>query len=286
MTRRHDDSSKVDDTSGLDDEIGADGERAEADDEPAEADDLASAVDDEVDDDLDPLGDPAPPSFPAPRIVHALGVAALMTVAVGVAFSSGLAFGRAAFGLLAVAFGAAAAFGVLRSRAEGREHTLRLRSGDLTIGAFTAALLYALALGGHPLLFPRGQPRELFFLLAYVPLVDPLSDGRHVVAVAAGVVCALEELALRSLIQPALARRVSDLGAWIASIALDAVVWAPTLFLLGDPRAGWNPVFVGFAASAALITGYLRLRTDRVAPSALCRMLLGWALIEFPVWAP
>jgi len=270
-------SSRNDDSTEADDDLAAPVDD-EADDDPES--------DGEADDDIESLDEPPPPSFPAPRLVHALGVAAFMTFAVGVAFSSGMAFGRAAFGLLAVAFGGAAVFGVLRSRAEGRAQTLRLRSGDLTLSAFTAAFLYALVLGGHPLLFPRGQPRELFFLLAYVPLVDPLSDGRHVVAVAAGIVCALEELALRSLVQPVFARKIGDLGAWIATIVLDAIVWAPTLLLLGDPRAGWNPVFVGFAAAVALVTGYLRLRTDRVAPSVLCRMLLGWALIEFPVWAP
>lgn len=243
--------------------------------------DEASAEDDERGADSQPEV-----SWPSPNPMHAFGAALAMTVAVGVAFSSRVAFGRVAFVLLAFAFGAAAVFGVLRSRAEGRGDSLRLRSGDLTIGAFGAALLYALVLGGHPIVFPRGQPRELFFLLAYVPLVDPLSDGRHVVAVAAGVVCALEELALRSLVQPVFARRLGDLGAWIATVVVDVVVWAPTLMLLGDPRAGWNPVFVGFAASVSLVTGYLRLRADRVAPSVLCRMLLGWALIEFPVWAP
>lgn len=222
----------------------------------------------------------------APRLAPALGAVAVMSVAVGAGFSAGFAFTRVGLVVVALAFAGAGVFGVMRSRAEGRGDTLRFKSGDLTLAAFAAALLYALVLGGHPLVFPRGQPRELFFLLAYVPLVDPLSDGRHVVAVAVGLVAAFEELALRALVQPTLAQRTGDVRAWLATVALDAVVWAPTLLLLGEPRVGWNPVYVGFAAGAALVTGYLRLRTDRVAPPVLCRMLLAWALVEFPVWAP
>lgn len=246
------------------------------------------AEDDEADADLaeDDPEDEAPPSWPAPKPAHALGAVLAMTVATSGAFSSPLAFGKVAFALLVLVFGAAGAWGIIRSRAEGRGDSLRLRSGDLTLGAFAAGLLYALVLGGHPIVFPRGQSRELFFLLAYVPLLDPLSDGRHLVAVGAGVVCAFEEVALRSLVQPAFARRFTDLRAWALTVALDAIVWAPTLILLGDRRVGWNPVYVGFAAAVSIVTGYLRLRTDRVAPSVITRMLLGWALIEFPVWAP
>lgn len=265
--------------------------KSKAEEPVAEDDDLeappatAEPADDELDDDVDDADEP-PPSYPAPNPLHALGAALAMAVAVGAAFSSSLAFGKVAFALLAVVFGAAATWGILRSRIEGRGDSLRLRSGDLTLGAFSAGLCYALVLGGHPIVFPRGQARELFFLLAYVPLLDPLSDGRHVVAVGAGVICALEELALRSLLQPTLARRFGDFPGWALTLALDAVIWAPTLVLLADARAGWNPVYVGFAAAVSLVTGYFRLRTDRVAPSVITRMLLGWALIEFPVWAP
>ena len=42
-------------------------------------------------------------------------------------------------------------------------------------------------------------------------------------AVGARVVCALEELALRGLVQPTLARRFPDLRAWALTVAPDAI---------------------------------------------------------------
>ena len=53
-----------------------------------------------------------------------------------------------------------------------------------------------------------------------------------------------------------------------------------------NARIAFNPLLVGFAAVAALATGWLQVRTGRVAPAALARALAAWALIEFPIWHP
>ena len=102
----------------------------DADDERAED----GAVVDEADDPDDVDEEDAPPSeYPAPDPRHAIAAAVGMTVAVGAAFTTSIAFGRVAFAILAVAFGGIAVFGVVRSRTEGRAHSLRLKSGDLTL---------------------------------------------------------------------------------------------------------------------------------------------------------
>jgi membrane protease YdiL (CAAX protease family) len=219
-------------------------------------------------------------------VAVALGAIAALTLAVWLAFHPARAFQRMGFIALASAIGVLAVIAVARARARGELATLRPRGGDLTLAALVAAAFYALALGGRPVLFPRGDPREMAFLLAYVPLLDPLSDGRHAVALGAGLICALEELVLRSMVQPALTRSWGAVRGWLATAALDALAWLPTAFLLGDPRIGLNWVLVGFAGSVAVVTGWLRIRTDRVVPAALARALLAWALIEFPIWSP
>lgn len=216
----------------------------------------------------------------------ALGAVAALGAAVALAFQPVRAFGKMAFIALATAFVAASVVAVAHARARGETATLRPRGGDLTLGAAVAAGLYALALGGHPIAFPRGDVREIAFLLAYVPLLDPLSDGRHVVALGVGGLCALEEVVLRALVQPALTRTTGVVRGWLLTAVLDALAWAPTAWLLSDGRAGYNPVYVGVAGVTALATGWLRVRTDRVVPSVLARALLGWALVEFPIWSP
>jgi membrane protease YdiL (CAAX protease family) len=164
---------------------------------------------------------------------------------------------------------------------------LRPRGGDLTLAALVAGMIYVLALGGQPVAFPRGTAAEASFLAAYLPLIDPLHpDARHLTAVACALLCALEELVLRALVQPALERSTGVLRAWLATAVLDVAAWIPAGLLLADARIGFNPLLVGFAGVAAIATGWLLVRTDRVVPAALARALAAWALIEFPIWHP
>jgi hypothetical protein len=219
-------------------------------------------------------------------VAIALGAVLGLAVAVTFAFQPARAFTSGGFVALAAAGTALAAVAVARARARGEGAVFRPKSGDLTLAALVAAAFYAIALGARPALFPRGQIAEIPFLLAYVPLLDPLSDGRHAVAIGVALLAALEEIVLRALVQPALTRSVGSLRGWLVAAALDALVWAPTALLLADPRAGWNGVYVGFALAVALATGWLRVRTERAIPAILARALLVWGLIEFPIWSP
>src|SRR5690606_32073558 len=130
-----------------------------------------------------------------------------------------------------------------------------------------AAVVYAVALGGQPIAFPRGTAAEASFLAAYLPLVDPLQpDARHATAAACAFLCALEELVLRALVQPAIERSSGVVRGWLATAALDAAAWIPAALLLADARVAFNPVLVGFAGVTAVASGWLAVRTGRVVP--------------------
>lgn len=219
-------------------------------------------------------------------VAVALGSVAALACAVGLAFQPSRAFGRVGFIALATALVVLAVIAVARTRARGEGATLRPRGGDLTLGALVAGMIYALALGSVPILFPRGTAAEAAFLAAYLPLIDPLHpDARHATAAACGLLAALEEVTLRAQVQPALTRAIGVIPGWLATALLDALAWVPAALLLADARIGFNVVFVSFAAVTALASGWLRVRTDRVAPAALARALAAWALIEFPIWS-
>ncbi len=219
-------------------------------------------------------------------VALALGAVAALACAIGLAFQPSRAFGRVAFIALATALVVLAVFAVARTRARGEAATLRPRGGDLSLGAVVAATVYALALGAVPIVFPRGTAAEASFLMAYVPLIDPLQpDARHATAAACGLLVALEEVTLRGLVQPALTRVLGVIPGWLVTAALDTAAWIPAALLLADSRVGFNAVFVAFAAITATATGWLYVRTGRVPPAALARALAAWALIEFPIWS-
>jgi hypothetical protein len=217
----------------------------------------------------------------------ALGAIVALGCAVGLAFHPSRAFSAVGFIALATVLVVLSVLAVARTRARGEMEVLRPRRGDLTLAAVVAAILYALALGGQPIAFPRGTAAEASFLAVYLPLVDPLHpDARHATAAACAFLCALEELVLRALVQPALGRASGVVRGWLGAAVLDTLAWVPTALLLADARVAFNPVLVAFAGVTAVATGWLAVRTGRAVPAMLARGLAAWALLEFPIWHP
>ena len=177
-------------------------------------------------------------------------------------------------------------YAVLRLRDRGELRLLRPRSGDLTFGALVAFLLYGLAFVVHALFTSPGEPREGWIIRVYLLLGNPLSDGRHLVALAVAAIGLLEELTWRGLVTPALEPRFGPLRAAALSTGLWSLAHLPTVFLLADPVAGPNPLLVMGTVGCGFAWSYLRWRMERLTPVLLSHGLFTWAIVEFPLWSP
>ncbi|WP_437598205.1 CPBP family intramembrane glutamic endopeptidase [Sorangium sp. So ce590] len=173
----------------------------------------------------------------------------------------------------------------LRRRGELRA-ALRPLSGDLARGAFVAAVLYGLAMAVQLALAPRGSPREAWLFRLYLQLGDPLADARVFAGAVVFVVAALEEVVWRGLVMRALEGPFGPVTAWLLSSALFAAAHAPTLFLLGDPLAGPNPLLVAAGLGCSLVWGRVVHRTGRLPPAIFAHAFFSWAIVSFPIWRP
>src|SRR5262249_43834006 len=106
---------------------------------------------------------------------------------------------------------------------------------------------------------------------------------RHYLSAGLLLVGALEEVSWRGIVLDSLEARLGKRNAALVSSALWAVAHVPTLYRLGDPVAGPNPVLVGAAFGCGLVWAYLRYRTDRLAPAVLSHAIFSWAIVEFPL---
>nr|WP_240807138.1 CPBP family intramembrane glutamic endopeptidase [Polyangium spumosum] len=120
----------------------------------------------------------------------------------------------------------------------------------------------------------------------YATLGDPAAEGRHLVGGVVFVVAALEELVWRGLVQRVLLSPFGWLRAWLLQAALFGVAHLPTMFLLGDPRVGPNPLLVAAGVAYSLVWGRLAMRMDRLPPAMFAHALFTWGVFEFPIWRP
>ncbi|AUX47228.1 hypothetical protein SOCE26_087400 [Sorangium cellulosum] len=240
---------------------------------------------------LDPRDPPDPREPPrASRREAALIAAAAVA---GTALVAAFAFDPARGGSSAMLAAPGALYTVLavfalawlRRRGELRA-ALRPRSGDLARGAFVAAALYGLAMAVQLTLAPRGSPREAWILRLYLQLGDPSADARVFVGAAVFVIAALEEVVWRGLVMRALEGPLGPTAAWLLSSALFAAAHLPTLFLLGDPFAGPNPLLVAAGLGCSLVWGRVVHRTGRLPPAIFAHAFFSWAIVSFPIWRP
>lgn len=222
---------------------------------------------------------------------EAIVVAVAATVATFVVMSYAFSPDNAGTpGMLGAIFGldlaiAAVALTRLNRRGELGEK-LRLARGDIWLGGMVAGLLYGGAMLGHLVLTPHHTPREAWIMRVYLQIGDPRGEGRELVGGAVFLVAALEELAWRGLVQLSLEEVIGPVRALVLASVLFALAHVPTLWLLGDPNAGPNPLIVIAGVGCSLVWGALVLRTRRLVPSLVAHALFSWAIVEFPIWRP
>lgn len=170
---------------------------------------------------------------------------------------------------------------------------LQPKTGDVSLGAFAALLLYGLSLAGRTIVAPRGSPSEGWLVRLYLQITGPgatiggPSDmERLLTATAVFAIAGLEEVVWRGVVMRSLEPHLGARAALVASSALFALAHLPTVTLLADPVAGPNPLVVAAAFGCGLSWGAIYLRIGRLAPAVLAHAFYSWAVYEFPLWRP
>jgi uncharacterized protein len=236
--------------------------------------------------------EPAATSEPHPTSIHeALAIAAAVTIASGAAVSFAFSEERAGtpwmLGSIGLVYGILGVVTITRLHRRDELHEqLRPRGGDLTIGALVAAVLYGVAMAAHALATSPPSPRAGWIVRIYACLGDPTAEGRHLVGGVVFLIAAFEELVWRGLVMRTLNESLGWLRSWGLQALLFGVAHVPTMFLLGDPKAGPNPLLVAAGVAYSLVWGRLAMRFDRLPPALFAHALFTWAVFEFPIWRP
>jgi hypothetical protein len=226
-------------------------------------------------------------SSPAEAISVSVGV----TLATGVVMTFAFDQRRAGTPAMLIAIGLFyAVIGAFTLRRLDQRGELRSRfrphSGDFTLGAVVAGALYGAAHLADQLLATHGTIREAWIMRVYLQVGDPDTRGHVFVGGVVFFVAALEELVWRGLVMRTIEAVYGARRALIATSLLFAAAHLPTLYLLGDPTAGLNPLIVLAALGCGTVWGLVYLRTSRLVPALFAHALFSWAVVEFPIWRP
>lgn len=227
------------------------------------------------------------PTSPMEAIAIALGVTAAVAAVITWAFAPARAGELAMILAIGACYAVLTALTALRLRRRGELGALlRPASGDLTLGALSAGLLYGAAHLVTQTITARGTPREGWIMRLYLQLGDPEAHGRVLLGGAVFVVAALEEFVWRGLVTRAIEEVVGLRRAVVITALLFALAHLPTLFVLAMPPAGLNPLIVLAALGGGLLWGVIYARAGRLVPALFAHALFSWAVVEFPVWRP
>ena len=250
----------------------------------------------DVSGDAPPERHDAPDSAPAvpPRhssTIEAISVSASVTLATGIVMTFAFDPRRAGTATMLIAIGVfyalLSAFTLRRFNQRGElQRRFRPAGGDLTLGAVVAGALYGIAHLVDQTVAAHGSVREAWIMRVYLQLGDPEAPGRMLVGGAVFVIAAMEELVWRGLVMSALEAVFGARRALVITSLLFATAHAPTLYLLGDPTAGLNPLIVLAALGCGTVWGLVYLRTSRLVPALFAHAFFSWAVVEFPIWRP
>jgi hypothetical protein len=257
---------------------------------PDAPDDTAAPEPDYTPEDVDPdrfRVAPSRLSSPAEAISVSVGVTLAAGVVITFAFDQRRAGTPAMLIAIGLFYAVIGAFALRRLDQRGELRSrFRPASGDFTLGAVVAGALYGVAHLVDQIVARHGTPREAWIMRIYLQVGDPNAPGHVFVGGAVFLVAALEELVWRGLVMRTLEAVYGSRRALIATSLLFATAHLPTLYLLGDPTAGWNPLIVLAALGCGTVWGLVYLRTSRLVPALFAHALFTWALIEFPIWRP
>jgi membrane protease YdiL (CAAX protease family) len=221
-------------------------------------------------------------------VLTAALVVVAVTSAIGVAARPQYAGSWKILVALGVPYAVTAALSLWRMHRRGEIRALlRPRSGDLTYGAVAAAMLFFGALFGRLVLAPHGTGREGWLVHIYLQIGDPEELQRHFVIIGVAVVllAAFEEITWRGHVYGALKDWFGVRRAWPIAAVLYALAHAPTIILLRDQFAGYNPLLFICALGCGLVWGLIVAHTERLPVAIFSHALFLWVVTcQFPLW--
>ena len=157
------------------------------------------------------------------------------------------------------------------------------RWGDLSIGAVSMTGLLFASWAARRVLSPLGSPRQAWLFRVYLQLGNPehlqRSTGYTLLILA---ICIAEEIVWRGMVLGELTQRFGRRAALPLSALAYGFATLPTLWLLRDPIAGPNPLFITAAIGCGLVWSFLAAQLGRLTPVMISHMAFTYfTIVQF-----
>jgi uncharacterized protein len=157
------------------------------------------------------------------------------------------------------------------------------RWGDLSIGATSMIVLLFASWAARRVLTPAGTARQAWLFRIYLQLGNPehlqRSTGYTLLILA---ICIAEEIVWRGMVLGELTRRFGRRAALPLSALAYGLAVLPTLWLLRDPVAGLNPLFITAAVGCGLVWSFLASMVGRLTPVMMSHMAFTYfTIVQF-----
>jgi len=157
------------------------------------------------------------------------------------------------------------------------------RWGDVSIGSVSMMALLFASWAARKILCPVGTPRQAWLFRIYLQLGNPehlqRSTGYTLLIL---LICVAEEIVWRGMVLGELTQRFGRRAALPLSALAYAFATLPTLWLLRDPVAGLNPLFLTAALGCGLVWSFLAAQVGRLSPVMLSHMAFTYfTIVQF-----
>jgi len=157
------------------------------------------------------------------------------------------------------------------------------RWGDLSIGALSMIGLLFASWAARKILSPLGSPRQAWLFRIYLQLGNPEHLQRSTAyTLLILAICAAEEIVWRGMFLGELTQRFGRRAALPLSALGYGFATLPTLWLLRDPIAGPNPLFITAAIGCGLVWSFLAAQLGRLTPVVISHMAFTYfTIVQF-----
>jgi len=157
------------------------------------------------------------------------------------------------------------------------------RWGDLSLGAVSMIGLLFASWAARKILSPLGSPRQAWLFSIYLQLGNPEHLQRSTAyTLLILVICVAEEIVWRGMVLGDLTERFGRRAALPLSALAYAFATLPTIWLLRDPIAGPNPLFITAAVGCGLVWSFLAAQVGRLTPVVISHMAFTYfTIVQF-----
>jgi membrane protease YdiL (CAAX protease family) len=157
------------------------------------------------------------------------------------------------------------------------------RWGDLSIGATSMIVLLFASWAARRVLTPAGTARQAWLFRIYLQLGNPEHLQRSTAyTLLILAICVAEEIVWRGMVLSELTQRFGRRAALPLSALAYGFAVLPTLWLLRDPIAGYNPLFITAAIGCGLVWSFLASLVGRLTPVMISHMAFTYfTIVQF-----